>query len=432
MRAVWSAKGSGLPVLQRLCQGNCKGAVRSLNPKPKPKPLILQVMADASAVVYAGPFAGHGWGMGKGRVSSPNEEPGANGAPAARGALQALYPGGGPIPLHARKAAGGYAALPPPGAGVEGGAGGAGAPGAPSADWVRSNGQEPADDEELELQPLRLHVVGVMGEHEGSSPSALSAHWQADAADEGHALRPAGPVETLGAEGAAAAGGTGAAPAAAHGGARALHSPFNEAEHQHWRGGGGANAPVISSAAWVRNSAADAVQKREPAGLRHTCKLQGAQECLVAVRARSNYLRACALRPLPEEPEAYSLPLLLLMQGSHSILVCEAGAWAGWRGDPRCAHGSACGQQRRAAPVHRQRARRACGRGGGGGDGPAHAAANARAGAEGAGGEAGARQVEQLPEPAHHLRVLRPGHRVRRMPLGFVGRSGAHLVGGKA
>ena len=262
-------------MLLQLCQGVCKGSQTST------PALILQVTADASAVVYAGPFAGRGWGMGKARVSTPNEEPGAGGAPAARGALQALYPGGGPIPLHARKAAGGYAALPPPGAGAEGGACGAGAPGAPSADWVRANGQEPADDEELELQPLRLHVVGVMGEHEGSSPSALSAHWQADAADEGHALRPPGPVETLGAEGAAAAGGTGAAPAAAHGGAPALHSPFNEAEHLHWRGGGGVDAPGASSAAWVGGPADAVAQNRSLLGCG---KLASYRELRSAVR----------------------------------------------------------------------------------------------------------------------------------------------------
>ena len=270
---------------------------------------MAQVTADASAVVYAGPFAGRGWGMEKARVSTPNE-PEAGGASPTRGALQVLHPGGG----HARKAAGGYTTLPPLGAGRRDGGGGA--LGTLRADWAQEARQEPGDGDELELQPLRLHVMGVMSEGEGSPPSTSSAHQQGTAPDGGHALGPAAPAELQGAENAAARG-AGDVSAAVHGGRLALHSPFNEAEHQHWRGHDGADAPSASSAAWVSILAAVAVPRTQGIGSWHLRKLQGPIECVVAVRMRSHVLLICARRPCQGSPAP--LPPVHCYQGASPI-----------------------------------------------------------------------------------------------------------------
>ncbi|KAK9839803.1 hypothetical protein WJX81_002851 [Elliptochloris bilobata] len=108
--------------------------------RPPADPLLGEVTADASAVVSTGLFAARGWGVDKARVA-----------------------GGGYQALSAAADTGAYRA---------GGGAASGAQGNPG--WDHEGVGQPCDNEQLELQPLRLHVAA--DDRERADTPAASSH----------------------------------------------------------------------------------------------------------------------------------------------------------------------------------------------------------------------------------------------------------------
>jgi len=219
-----------------------------------------QVVADASAVVYPGPFASgtpRGGALGKARVSLPALVGGGTESLAPPASL--LNGHAGP---HARRHAHGYTAVAV--ADEEGrvtrvpAAGGSLSPekdshraaeGGAACEAHRRGTEEEEECAAMEMQPLRLHVAA--GDGDSDEGESASAHWQ------GRGAHTAGRAEDHVIElGAGPAGGPDGAHSVQVAGSTGTHAAGREAGMPHgWAAAAGGSAPAGLPPRWVCNPA---------------------------------------------------------------------------------------------------------------------------------------------------------------------------------
>jgi hypothetical protein len=220
-----------------------------------------QVVADASAVVYPGPFASgtpRGGALGKARMSLP--APGGGGTASLAPPASPLNGHADPHPTHARRHAHGYTAVavadeegrvtrvPAAGSGLAPESGGHRAAEGGAACEAHGRGTE--EEEEgaaMEMQPLRLHVAAGDGDSDEGDPA--SAHWR------GRGAHAAGRAEEHVIELGPAGGPNGAHSVQAAGSA-GTHAAGRDAGMLHgWAAAAGGGAPAGLPPRWVRSPA---------------------------------------------------------------------------------------------------------------------------------------------------------------------------------